>query len=102
MSGVAPRLPGFILLLVGFSGALLVDSVLGMVCGCPLWLLLRSWGWLMMVSMGAMCLFWPGVALSGLCPKSGAWRLRASPSGIYPAGGLGRHFACGFNFGHGL
>ena len=27
---------------------------------------------------------------------------RASPSGFYPAGKLQWHFACGFDFGHGL
>ena len=102
MSRVAPCLSGFILLLVGFSGALLVVLVLGMVCDCPLWLLLRSWEGLLVVSVGAMGLFWPGMALSGLCPRSGAWRVRASPSGIYPAGGLERHFSCGLSFGHGL
>ena len=102
MSRVAPCLSGFILLLVGFSGALLVVLVLGMVCDCPLWLLLRSWVGLLVVSVGAMGLFWPGVALSGLCPRSGAWRVRASPSRIYPAGGLERHFTCGLSFGHGL
>ena len=46
--------------------------------------------------------FLPGMALSGLCPRSGAWRVRASPSRIYPAGGLERHFTCGLSFGHGL
>ena len=48
-----------------------------------------------------------GIALSelggacGLCPGSGAQRVCASPSGIYPADGLQWCFAC-FGFGYGL
>ena len=62
MSRVAPCLSGFILLLVSFSGALLVVLVLGMVCDCPLWLLLRSWEGLLVVSVGQWVFFglgWP-------------------------------------------
>ena len=37
---------------------------------------------------------WVDGMVCGLCPGSGAWRVRASPSGVCPAGGL--------RFGHGL
>ena len=35
-----------------------------------------------------------------LCPKSRARRMRTSPSGVYPAGGLWWRFACSFDFRH--
>ena len=38
----------------------------------------------------------------GLCLGSGVRRGRALPSGVCPAGGLRRRFACGFGFGFGL
>ena len=38
----------------------------------------------------------------GLCPKSGAQRVRASPSEVYPAAKLHWHFVCGFDFRHSL
>ena len=40
---LAPHLPGF-MLLVSFSGTLLVVLILDMVCDCHLWLLLQSCG----------------------------------------------------------
>ena len=51
-----------------------------------------------------------GMALSGrdcgeacgLCPRSRSRWERASASGVYPAGKLQWHFACGFDFRHGL
>ena len=38
----------------------------------------------------------------GLCPKSRAWRTRASSSEVYLAGKLQWHFTCGFDFRHWL
>ena len=38
----------------------------------------------------------------GLCPKSRAWSMCASPSWVYPAGKLQWHFTCGFDFRHSL
>lgn len=55
--------------------------------------------------------FWRGVSFGafgaaggacGLCLGSGARCGRAPPSGVCPAGGLRRRFACGFGFGHNL
>ena len=51
-----------------------------------------------------------GMALSGpdcgeacgLCPGSRSRWERASASGVSPAGKLQWHFACGFDFRHGL
>ena len=80
LSVCVPRLLGFILLM-GFSGALLV-SVLDMVwiaiCGCfcgpgaPGWPF-PGWG---------------GRGACGLCPKSRSRCARALPSEVYPAGKL--------------
>ena len=77
LGACAPRPPGFILL-VGFGGALLVVSILGIVQDCHLCPLLRSCGGggggeggggnhpCSVVPVGTVGPFSPGVALSGV------------------------------------
>ena len=60
----AARLPGFILP-GGFGGALLVVSILGVVCDCYLWLLLRSWGGSWWFLWGLWVLFGLGWSFPG-------------------------------------
>ena len=42
------------------------------------------------------------VGARGLCPKSRARYVRASPSEVFPAGKLQGHFTCGFDYRHSL
>ena len=43
-----------------------------------------------------------GLGLWAVSKVEGSTHVCSSPSGVYPAGGLRWHFACGFNFGNGL
>ena len=103
LGAVAPRLPRFILW-VSLSGILIVVSILGIVFDCYLWLLLQSWG-LLMVPVGNMGPIWPGEERRG---NWGLWTEgrelggRASLSEVYAAGRLQWHFACGFDFRYSL
>ena len=101
----ATRLLGFILP-GGFSGALLVVSILGMIYDCCLQLLLRSWGGggVLMVPVGAIGPFWPGdglfralcvclcvcvfVGLEAVSKVESSVRVHTSSSEVYPAGKL--------------
>ena len=93
----APHLPEFILL-VSFSGTLLVVSVLG-----SLWLpfvaafaVLRG---LLMVPLGAMGPFWPGDGtFRAVGEVESLVHALLVPSKVSPAGKLQWHFTCGFNF----
>ena len=79
-------------------------SILGIVFDCYLWLLLQSWG-LLMVPVGNMGPIWPGEERRG---NWGLWTEgrelggRASLSEVYAAGRLQWHFACGFDFRYSL
>ena len=102
------------MLLVGFSGTLLVVSALDMVCDCHLGSLLRSWGGCWWFLWGIWVLVGLGVALSGLlwggrggggvvgCVQGRELGARTSPSEVYPAGKLHWHFTCGLDFKHSL
>ena len=90
LSVCAPRLPGFILL-VGFSGALLVLSALDMVLWLPLGAAFTIDG--SYESNGSFLAWgWPFPGCGGAALRSGA----------YPAGGLRWSCACGFGFGYRL
>ena len=78
---------GAIYLLGGFGGALLVVSILRVVCDCRWWPLFRSWGVCCYWVLWELCPFWPR-----------AWSECTSSSEVYPTAKRQWHFTCGFDF----